>query len=229
MFFAQQVELESGGRCETNPRFWSWKACCKEAPYTQEKMRMGKNLFKYIPLVLNLRLFNAVGGSGNVPQYRQCEKDTLTGGLSWCFSIPRAGGPTDRWFPGIRYNLPKSARKQIWSLPTVRHCAKLISDVFVWGCSTNPANHSKSACLADLNLRVPHEKLNPVLGLTPHDQETIIMTHGTPSPEPFSSHDYVSCVHWLPAGFQCGSCNKLLVALFCTMLSAIRTITVHFS
>ena len=62
---------------------------------------MGKNLFKYIPLVLNLRLFNAVGGSGNVPQYRQCEKDTLTGGLSWCFSIPRAGGPTDRWFPHI--------------------------------------------------------------------------------------------------------------------------------
>ena len=66
---------------------------------------MGKNLFKYIPLVLNLRLFNAVGGSGNVPQYRQSEKDTLTGGLSWCFSIPRAGGPTDRWFPHITVDI----------------------------------------------------------------------------------------------------------------------------
>lgn len=62
----------------------------------------GKEFVQIHPIGFELETLQCLGGFRKCAQYRQCEKDTLTtGGLFWCFSIPRAGGPTDRWFPHI--------------------------------------------------------------------------------------------------------------------------------
>lgn len=119
---------------------------------------MGKNLFKYIPLVLNLKLFNAVRGSGNVPNSDSVKRTHLLvdcfGGLAFCGLVVLL---TD----GFRVlDIISQTRKQIWSLPTVRHCAKMISD-FLCGLFYKPRQPLIKICMFGRPQLTSWKKINP--------------------------------------------------------------------